>query len=59
MITLKYMLRERLGLKPIGKRPRGPRVRRMAEIAIIYWKLFRLIDWNEESLKVRAPKENR
>ena len=57
--ALRYIIREKLKLKPIGRRSRGPRIERMAEIAIIYWKLFRLIDWNEESLKVRAPKGNR
>ena len=53
-VALRYVVRERLGLKPIGRRSGGPRVERVAEIAIIYWKLFRLIDWNGEALKARA-----
>ncbi len=51
---LRALIREILGTRPVRRRRGGPRLRRMAEVAIVYWELFRSVDWEDGKLRARA-----
>jgi len=56
--VLRIKVREKMGLRKIGRRPQGPNIRRAVEIGYIYWSLFRRIDWNDGELVVRTSKRD-
>ena len=48
------LARERLGLRRVKKRRRGPELRRAAALALFYWERYREVDWVEGRLRRRA-----
>ena len=52
--SIRLAVREKLGLKKVKKRAEGPRIKRMAEIALVYWTLFRVVDWNDGELRAKT-----
>jgi len=52
--ALREIVRGYLGLRKVRKIPGGPRLEKMAAIAVVYWRLFRVVDWDGGELKLRA-----
>lgn len=56
VLLIREIVREKLGLRRVRRRPDGPRIRKMAELAIIYWKAWRIVDWYDGGIKVRVDR---
>jgi len=58
-LLARELVREGLGLRRVRRRPGGPEVEKAAALALLYWELFREVDWVGGELRARASRGDR
>jgi len=53
-LMARYRVRERLGLRRVKRRRRGPELWKAAALALFYWERYREVDWVGGRLRRRA-----